>query len=246
MAEWSTTTKHEPSSINGGRKYENRDRLSIEQLNNMTENAFYAMAKSDEAKAESASAKQVADEALAQAQTTGTRVLVNGSFVTEFDSNTKAEKSVVNEIQQQVNDLETTKAQVDASNLTDENIGSWNTKLGINEKASKTELNTLSLIPSNSGHISISVTNNVEIQYTAPINGWVVLIGSSAGEGTMRARLMTGGNTGDTCKLCVSDTTSVRNAAIYTSLPCKKGDVIYITPRNMTELVCKFVPAEEV
>lgn len=56
MPRWNTTTKHEPNSINNGNRYEKKDRLSLENLNAITENAFYAVDKADEAleKAESA------------------------------------------------------------------------------------------------------------------------------------------------------------------------------------------------
>lgn len=56
MPKWNTTTKHEPNSINDGNRYETKDRLSKEVINAITENAFYAMAKADEAleKADSA------------------------------------------------------------------------------------------------------------------------------------------------------------------------------------------------
>lgn len=48
MASWQNI-KHEPSSINGGNQYEEKDRVSKEQLNAITENAFYAVEKADEA-----------------------------------------------------------------------------------------------------------------------------------------------------------------------------------------------------
>lgn len=83
MANWSTTTKHEPSSINNGRRYELRDRVSIEQLNNMTENSFYAMEASSVA-------KEKAEEALKFAQGSGTTVYENGSPVSEFNADKKA------------------------------------------------------------------------------------------------------------------------------------------------------------
>lgn len=41
MASWSTTTRHEPSEINGGQRYEIGDQLSLEHLNAITENALY-------------------------------------------------------------------------------------------------------------------------------------------------------------------------------------------------------------
>ena len=72
MADWSITTKHEPSSINNGKRYEQKDRVALEQLNNMTENTFYAVAKSE--------------EALKHAQSGGTRVLVDGVFQSEFNA----------------------------------------------------------------------------------------------------------------------------------------------------------------
>lgn len=49
MADWNITQKHEPSEINGGKEYEIKDQVSLEQLNAITENSFYAMNKSDSA-----------------------------------------------------------------------------------------------------------------------------------------------------------------------------------------------------
>lgn len=104
MASWKTNFKHEPSSINGGNQYEAKDRLSSENLNAITENAFYAMAKSDDAKAESSSAISIANEALAQSQKTGTQVNVDGLFQNSIDFtsdpqtqlNNKADKDLSN------------------------------------------------------------------------------------------------------------------------------------------------------
>jgi len=83
MTQWSTTRKHEPSSINGGRRYELRDRVSIEQLNNMTENSFYAASAASEA-------KEKAEEALSFAQGSGTTVFEKGKPVAEFNADKKA------------------------------------------------------------------------------------------------------------------------------------------------------------
>lgn len=85
MANWSTTTKHEPSSINNGRRYELRDRVSIEQLNNMTENSFYAMEKASEANEKS-------ERALSHALSGGSKIYENGVFVPEFDADRKIPK----------------------------------------------------------------------------------------------------------------------------------------------------------
>ena len=101
MANWSTTTKHEPSSINNGRRYELRDRVSIEQLNNMTENAFYAMEASSVA-------KEKAEQALEYAVSGGSRVLENGQFVAEFNADKKVNTSTLEENyynKQQVDDI---------------------------------------------------------------------------------------------------------------------------------------------
>lgn len=85
MANWSTTTKHEPSSINDGKRYELKDRLSIEQLNNMTENSFYAMEKASEANEKS-------ERALSHALSGGSKIYENGTFVPEFDADRKIPK----------------------------------------------------------------------------------------------------------------------------------------------------------
>lgn len=101
MANWSTTTKHEPSSINNGRRYELRDRVSIEQLNNMTENAFYAMEASSVA-------KEKAEQALEHAISGGSRVLENGQFVAEFNADKKVDTETLEQNyynKQQVDDI---------------------------------------------------------------------------------------------------------------------------------------------
>lgn len=101
MANWSTTTKHEPSSINNGRRYELRDRVSIEQLNNMTENAFYAMESSSVA-------KEKAEQALEHAISGGSRVLENGQFVAEFNADKKVDAETLEQNyynKQQVDDI---------------------------------------------------------------------------------------------------------------------------------------------
>ena len=85
MTNWSTTTKHEPSSINDGKRYELKDRLSIEQLNNMTENSFYAMETAKEAKEKS-------EQALSHALSGGSKIYENGIFVPEFDADKKIPK----------------------------------------------------------------------------------------------------------------------------------------------------------
>ena len=47
MANWNTNTKHSASSINNGNRYEIQDRVTLEQLNAITENSFYASEKVD-------------------------------------------------------------------------------------------------------------------------------------------------------------------------------------------------------
>lgn len=42
MAKWNTNAKHDVNSINNGNKYDFKDRVSLEQLNAITENSFYA------------------------------------------------------------------------------------------------------------------------------------------------------------------------------------------------------------
>jgi hypothetical protein len=68
MANWSETTKHSPSDINGGNKYEVKDRVSREQLNAITENSLFAVKKSEEA----------LDKANSAFEGNGTLVTING------------------------------------------------------------------------------------------------------------------------------------------------------------------------
>lgn len=111
MTRWSTTTKHEPESINNGNKYELKDRVSIEQLNNMTENAFYAMDKASDA-------IKKAEEALGFAQGSGTTVFVNGEPVSQFNADQKADVTELNNYytKEQVDDLLGEPVDIDLSN----------------------------------------------------------------------------------------------------------------------------------
>lgn len=134
MPNWSTTTKHEPSSINNGRRYELRDRVSIEQLNNMTENSFYAMEASSVA-------KEKAEEALKFAQGSGTTVYENGSPVAEFNADKKVDKTKLEQdyyTKEEVNDLvENGGAETDLSNY----YTKTETESLLIKKADKGELN---------------------------------------------------------------------------------------------------------
>lgn len=111
MTRWSTTTRHEPESINKGNKYELKDRVSIEQLNNMTENAFYAMDKASDA-------IKKAEEALGFAQGSGTTVFVKGEPVSQFNADLKADVTDLNNYytKEQVDDLLGEPVDIDLSN----------------------------------------------------------------------------------------------------------------------------------
>ena len=111
MTQWSTTTKHEPSSINKGQRYELKDRVSIEQLNNMTENSFYAMEAASDA-------KQKAEEALSFAQGSGTTVFEEGKPIAQFDADKKADKTQLNDYytKEQIDDLLGEPVDIDLSN----------------------------------------------------------------------------------------------------------------------------------
>ena len=63
MAEWNISQKHEPSEINNGNQYTINDDVSLEQLNAITENAFYAMSKSENANNNSNNALSIANSA---------------------------------------------------------------------------------------------------------------------------------------------------------------------------------------
>lgn len=119
MASWKTNIKHEPSEINGGNRYETKDRVSREQLNSITENAFYAMAKSDDAKSESSNALSIANEALVQSQKTGTQVNVDGVFQNYLNFTSDPQAQINNKADQSLLDtLDTNKANKDLSNVT--------------------------------------------------------------------------------------------------------------------------------
>jgi hypothetical protein len=144
MTQWSTTTKHEPESINNGRKYELRDRVSIEQLNNMTENSFYAMhAASD--------AKEKAEEALSFAQGSGTTVFENGSPVAQFNADKKANKTDLNEFytKQEVDDkISNLDVDVDFSDYYNKTETDTLTSQALNSAKSYTDTKVADLIDS--------------------------------------------------------------------------------------------------
>lgn len=83
MSKWNTTTKHEPNSINDGNRYETKDRLSKEVVNAITENAFYAMAKADEA-------LEKADSAF---QGNGTIITLNGQSQASMEVDSTPQES---------------------------------------------------------------------------------------------------------------------------------------------------------
>ena len=102
MANWSEETKHLPESINGGKQYEAKDRVSREQLNAIVENSFYAMKKSDTANTNSENAVKTANDALAQVQGQGSKVFVGGQFASSVNLDSDP--------QEQLNNLDTNKA----------------------------------------------------------------------------------------------------------------------------------------
>lgn len=136
MAEW-TRNKVDGSEINNGNEYEKKDRVSRQQLNSIVNNSLYASDVAYTANENSQNAIAMANEALEQARSTGTRITVGGEFQSTFDADTKANKSELDSINEQVvtnSQNITTKTNLDASNLTDENVESWQEKLGVNNK----------------------------------------------------------------------------------------------------------------
>lgn len=110
MAEWSKN-KVEPLNINGGQEYTLNDNVSLEELNAIANNSFYASDTAHTANTNAHNAVETANEALEQARSTGTRVTVGGEFQSTWSADTKAN--------------------IDASNLSDENVESWTSKLGM-------------------------------------------------------------------------------------------------------------------
>lgn len=183
MASWNTTTKHEPNSINNGNRYEKKDRLSLENLNAITENAFYAIQKSDEALEKANSAfqgngtiitlngqSQYSMEVDSAPQESGTNRLVTSAGVanalknftpSESYDDTELRNLIDNKVdkvdgkQLSTNDYTnedksklaglynyddtgiknslSNKADIDASNLSDDNVTKWKQKLGVSE-----------------------------------------------------------------------------------------------------------------
>lgn len=122
MGAW-TKNKVDSSQINGGQEYTRNDNPSLEQLNAITNNSFYAVNKADEALVKANSAFE----------NNGTVVRVGGSPVANlgFDSdpqsqiNSKANQVELNGINEQVNTntvdiglLTSNKANNDLSNVT--------------------------------------------------------------------------------------------------------------------------------
>lgn len=95
MANWSEETKHLPESINGGKQYEAKDRVSREQLNAIVENSFYAAKKSS-------TAIDTANTALEKAKTTGTQTFVNGDFQNSINFTSDPQEQLDNKINKTV------------------------------------------------------------------------------------------------------------------------------------------------
>lgn len=145
MAEWSKN-RVDPSDLNNGQEYTINDNVSLEALNAIVNNSLYAEDVTYKANEKSDSAVAIANEALEQARSTGTRVTVGGAFQSTFDADTKADLSFVNsQLNTKANqtDLNATntsvanntsnistlmagKADIDASNIT---VASYQTKL---------------------------------------------------------------------------------------------------------------------
>ena len=109
MAAWSDTTKHLPSSINSGNQYTVDDDVSLQELNNTVENAFYAARVAENAQA--ATNNGVSYDAQTPTSTEQSQARTNlglGTVLTDLSN----------------------KADKDASNLSSANIASFNAALG--------------------------------------------------------------------------------------------------------------------
>ena len=127
MANWSKN-KVDSSVLNGGQEYTKDNNVSLDQLNAITNNSFYAVDKADEALVKANSAFE----------NNGTVVKVANSAVTglNFDSDPQTQikqlENTVNSNTSDINNLKTTgnsKANIDATNLSISNIALWQTKL---------------------------------------------------------------------------------------------------------------------
>ena len=115
MGAW-TKNKVDSSLINGGQEYTRNDNPSLEQLNAITNNSFYAVEKADEALVKANSAFE----------NNGTVVSVGGSPVANlaFNSNpqeqlnSKASVSDLNTTNSNISSLSENKANADLSNVT--------------------------------------------------------------------------------------------------------------------------------
>ena len=145
MTRWSTTTKHEPESINNGNKYELKDRVSIEQLNNMTENAFYAMDKASDA-------IKKAEEALGFAQGSGTTVFEGGNPVSQFNADKKAN----------VSDLENyyTKDQAYSKQQIDDKLANLDVDIDFSDYYNKVQIDSLLNTKADKSELTNYVTND--------------------------------------------------------------------------------------
>lgn len=129
MAAWSDTTKHLPSSINSGNQYTVDDDVSLQELNNTVENAFYAVRVAENA--EAATNNGVSYDA--QSPTSGEKY--------QARSNIGALSSDPNDLSGgEMQSWQTAlgisgKADKDAANLGGEDAAEWKTALGINGKA---------------------------------------------------------------------------------------------------------------
>ena len=124
MASWQNI-KHEPSSINGGNQYEEKDRVSKEQLNAITENAFYAVEKADEA----------LEKANSSFESNGTVISVGGVQRTTMDFDSDP--------QTQLNNLNIDKANKDLTNVTyPENVADGVSKTGAGDRVVETYISS--------------------------------------------------------------------------------------------------------
>lgn len=88
MASWSKSTKHEPSEINNGNQYTRDSLVATEHLNSITENAFYAVDKADEA----------LEKANSAFENNGTVVRIGGSAVANLSFSSDPQTQLDNKL----------------------------------------------------------------------------------------------------------------------------------------------------
>lgn len=151
MSTWSKD-KVEPSNINGGNEYEIKDVLSLEAINAIVNNSFYAMDKSEEANSLAEDAVEKANEAIEKANEAGSsNVEANPSGIATETLNSIGIDGTNYKIPQITEENKLNSDLVDDTNsvhkfVTAEDKGNWNSKSVVSVSDEGTSINEVQYI----------------------------------------------------------------------------------------------------